>query len=97
MKHPKKQVTMSTKVKIIYAWLLIMFVICGIGIWIFTINFLLGFMIVVCDAISLLFWVIYVVKNWRCPYCGRDMPGLHYCKYCGKSLDEEKRRSGNLP
>lgn len=97
MKHPKKQVTMSTKVKIIYAWLLIMFVICGIGIWIFTINFLLGFMIVVCDAISLVFWVIYVVKNWRCPYCGHDMPGLRYCKYCGKSLDEEKRRSGNLP
>ena len=38
MKHPKKQVAMSTQVKIIYAWLLIMFVICGIGVWIFTIN-----------------------------------------------------------
>lgn len=63
MIHPKKQVTMSTKVKIIYAWLLIMFVICGIGIWIFTINFLLGFMIVVCDAISLLFGLSMLLKT----------------------------------
>ena len=90
MNHPKKQVAMSTKVKIIYVWLFIMFAICGSGIWIFTTNLFLGLIIVICDAVSLLFWVIYVIKNWKCPHCGHDIPGLYYCKYCGKSLDEEK-------
>lgn len=88
MKHPKKQRTMKMKVTIINAWLLSMYVICGIGLWIYTINVPLGCIIFICVAISLLFWVIYTVKNWRCPHCGRDMPGVYYCKYCGKSLDE---------
>lgn len=89
MRYPKKKTPMSMKVKIIYASLLMMFVICGIGIWIFTIHPFLGLFIVVCDGIGELFWVIYVLKNWRCPHCGHDMPGVHYCKYCGKNLDEE--------
>ena len=89
MKYLKKKILMSTKVKIIYAWLIILFVICGIGIWIFTTNPLLGFITVISSAVGEFFWVIYAVKNWKCPHCGHDMPGVHYCKYCGKSLDED--------
>lgn len=89
MKHPKKQMPMSMKVKIIYTWLFTLFVICGIGIWVFTIHIILGTCIVACAGIGELFWIIYVLKNWKCPHCGHDMPGIHYCKYCGKNLDEE--------
>lgn len=89
MKQGKKKMPMRMKVKIIYAAFLAMLVLCGIGIWVFTRNPALGVLIVVCDAIGEFFWVRYVLKNWRCPHCGRDMPGVQYCKYCGQNLDDE--------
>ena len=80
---------MRTKVKIIYASLIVMLVICGISLWVFTINYIFGFLMFVCDIVYEVFWAVYVVKNWRCPHCGRDMPGIDYCRYCGKRLEKE--------
>lgn len=51
--------------------------VCGIDLWIYNINVPLGGIIFVCVAISFLFWVIYTIKNWRCPHCGHDRPGLY--------------------
>lgn len=86
----KRKPTMITIVKIIYLWLLAMFLVCGIGLWIYkSINYILGFIIVICVGVSIPFWAIYAIKNWRCPHCGHDMPGLRYCKYCGERLDDE--------
>lgn len=88
MKRSNRNLPMHTRVKIIYAWLLLLFVLCGIGVWVFTVHPLAGLLVTACAGAGLVFWTVYTIKNWKCPHCGRDMPGLYYCKYCGKNLDE---------